>query len=145
MRLGIVDHHVARIEQTVDDRDHALVAEVEQEGVLLADEGGQFALELLVVFGLAAHHAGAHRRGHAELGRALGVGFAHLGMVGQAEVVVQAPVEHHLPAEAHVGAELTLQFGECEIAVRIGHVLPDGASGIFLQTCKNIHHNIVLF
>ena len=138
--LGIVDHHVTRGQQAVDDREHALVAEVEQEGILLADKLGQFTLQLLVVLGLTAHHAGSHRGGHAELGGTLGIGLAHLGMVGQSEVVVQTPVQHHLAPEFHVGADLALQLRKCEISVRIRHVLTDGSAGVLLEPVKNINH-----
>ena len=138
--LGIVDHHVTRGQQAVDDREHALVAEVEQEGILLADKLGQLTLQLLVVLGLTAHHAGTHRGGHAELGGTLGIGLAHLGVVGQSEVVVQTPVQHHLAPEFHVGADLALQFRECEISVRIRHVLTDGSTGVLLEPVKNINH-----
>ena len=143
--LGIVDDDVTRREQAVDDREHTLVAEVEQEGILLADEGGQLALELLVVFGLTAHHAGAHRGGHAELGGTLGIGLADLGVVGQAEVVVQTPVEHHLAPEKHMGADLALEFREGEIAVGIRHVLTDRSARIFLEAFKNINHFLSSF
>ena len=36
--LLIVDHNITRCEQTVDDRDHTLIAVVEKEGILLANE-----------------------------------------------------------------------------------------------------------
>ena len=140
MRLGVVNHHVAGSEQAVDDRQHALVAEVEQEGVLLADELGQLAFQPLVVFGLAAHHARSHRSRHAELGGAFGIGLAHLGMVGQSQVVVQAPVEHLLSPEHHVGTDLALEFREGEIAVSVRHVLTDRSARIFFEACKNINH-----
>ena len=143
MRFGIVDHHVARRQQAVDDRNHALITEVQQEGVLLADELGQFALETLVVDGLAAHHAGAHRGRHAELCGTLGVGLADFGVVGQPEVIVQTPVEHLLAPESHVGADIAFQFGERVITVGVRHVLTDGATCIFLQACKNINHKIL--
>ena len=141
--LGIVDHHVARRQQAVDDRNHTLVTEVQQEGILLADELGQFALETLVVDGLAAHHAGAHRGRHAELRGTLGVGLADFGVVGQPEVVVQTPVEHLLAPESHVGADIAFQFGESVITVGVRHVLTDGATCIFLKACKNINHKIL--
>ena len=60
--------------------------------------------------------------------------------IGKTQIIVQAPVEHLLTAETHVGADLSLQLRECEIAVGIGHILSDGAAGIFLQACKNINH-----
>ena len=93
-----------------------------------------------MVLRLTAHHAGAHRSRHAELGSALGIGLAHLGVVGQTEVVVQAPVEHLLAAETHVRTDFALEFGECEITVGIGHVLANRAAGILLKTGKNINH-----
>ena len=143
--LGVIDHHVARGEQAVDDRDHALIAEVQQEGVGFADELCQFALQLFVVFGLTAHHAGAHRGRHTELRSAFGVGFAHFGVIGQAQVVVQAPVQHLLSPKGHVGTDFSFEFGECEIPVGITHVHTDRASGILFEAFKNIYHTSLLF
>ena len=143
VRLGIVDDHVAGGQQAVDDRDHALVTEIEQEGILLADKRSQFTLQTLVVNGLSAHHAGAHRGRHTELRSAFGVGLAHLGVVGQSEVIVQAPVEHLLAPENHVGTDVAFEFGKGIITVGVRHVLTDGATCIFLQACKNINHKIL--
>ena len=142
MRLSVVDDHVARRQQAVDNRDHALITEVEQESVLLADELGQLAFELFVINGLTAHHAGAHRGRHTEFGCAFGVGLAHLRMVCQTEVVVQTPVEHLFAPENHVGTDLALQFGEREISVGVRHVLTDRSACIFFKACKNINHNV---
>ena len=147
VRFGIVNHHVERTrrEQAVDDRDHALIAEIEQEGVLLAYEGGQLAFQLLVIFGLAAHHAGTHRSRHAELGRTPGIGFAHLRMIGEAQIVIQTPIEHHLPAETHVRPQFSFELRKSEITVCHPHVLTDRAARIFFETGKNIHHILFEF
>ena len=142
MRLRVVDHHVAAREQRVDDRDHSLIAVVEQEGVGLAHESGQLALELLVPLGLSAHHAGPHRIGHAELGGRLGVGLAHLRMVGQAQVVVQAPVQHLAAAEDHVRADFALELRERVVAVAQLLVLADRTPGILFESFENIHNRI---
>ena len=142
MRLRVVDHHVAAREQRVDDRDHSLIAVVEQEGVGLAHESGQLALELLVPLGLSAHHAGPHRIGHAELGGRLGVGLAHLRMVGQAQIVVQAPVQHLAAAEDHVRADFALELRERVVAVAQLLVLADRTPGILFESFENIHNRI---
>ena len=138
--LGVVDGNVARREQAVDDRDHTLITVVEQEGILLADKLCQFALELLVVLGLAAHGGS-----HTELCGTCGIGLAHLGVVGQTEVVVKAPVEHHLTAETHVGADLALQLREREISVHTLHVLADRTSCILFKSFENINHIVSEF
>ena len=138
--LGIVNDNVAGREQAVDDRKHALISEVEQESVLLAYECGKLALQLLVILGLTAHHAGTHRGRHSELCSAFGIGLAYFGVVCQSKIVVKAPVQHHLAAEAHVRAYFSLEFGECEVAVDTLHVLADRTSGISFQTIKNIYH-----
>ena len=130
MRLGIVNYGVAARQQAVDNGYHPLIAEVEQERILLAHEFRQTALQFLMVFGLPAHHACAHGSGHAELHGADGVGLAYLRMVGQSEVVVEAPVEDLLAAELHAGPYVALQLGECEIAVCIIDILPNRAAGI---------------
>ena len=98
-----------------------------------------------MVFGLTAHHAGAHRGSHAEFGGTFGVGFAHFGVIGQAQVVVQAPVQHLLSPKGHVGTDFSFEFGECEIPVGITHVHTDRASGILFEAFKNIYHTCSLF
>lgn len=98
-----------------------------------------------MVFGLTAHHAGAHRGSHAEFGGTFGVGFAHFGVISQAQVVVQAPVQHLLSPKGHVGTDFSFEFGECEIPVGITHVHTDRASGILFEAFKNIYHTSSLF
>ena len=141
VRFGVIDHYVAAREQAIDDRYHALITVVEQEGVRLADEGRQFAVELLVPFGLAAHHAGTHRSRHAEFRGAFGVGLAHFGMVGQAEVVVQAPVQHFATAEHHPRTDLPFEFRKRIITVAQFLVLADRAAGVLVYSVKNIHNS----
>ncbi len=127
--LGVIDDDVASAHQRVDGGHDALIAEVELEGGFLVLEVGQFAFQLLVEGGLAGHHAASHRIGHTPAGGTFRVSFADLGMIGQAEVVVDAPAEHLLAVEAHVGTQFAFKLRECEIAVYLFTVLPDRATG----------------
>ena len=134
VRLGIVYHHVARSEQTVDNRNHALITEVEQERILLADECSQLTFELFVIFCLTAHHAGAHRGCHSEICGAFGIGLAHFGMIGQTQIVVEAPIQHRFAAESHVRTDGAFEFGEREISVAVFLVHTDRAAGILFES-----------
>jgi hypothetical protein len=51
---------------------------------------------------------------------------ADLGVVGQAQVVVEAPHQHFLPAEGHVGTQLAFQLGKAEVTVALFGVATDG-------------------
>ena len=137
--LVVIDDHVVAAHERVDSRDNALVAEVEQEGVFLLLEVGQFAFEALVERGVTRQHAGTHRIGQAPAGGRFAVHLADFGMIGQSQVVVQAPAEDFLTLEAHVRTELPFQLGEHEIAEGFVAVLPQGAAGIFCDSFKNIH------
>ena len=138
--LSVINHNVAGSQQTVDDRHHTLITEVEQECVLLTNESGQLALQLLVINGLTAHHTCTHRSSHTEVDSALSVSLAHLGVVSQTEVVVQAPVQNLLTAELHMRADRAFEFREREIAVRILLIHTDRTTGTLLQAFKNISH-----
>ena len=136
--LGVIHDDVVPAHQGVDRGEDALVAEVEQEGGLLLLEVGEHPLELLVEGRLAGHHAAAHRVGHAPAGGGLGIDLADLGMVRQAQIVVQAPAQDFLPGETHVGTELTFELGESEIAVGLLAVLADGTAGGTAYLFENI-------
>ena len=123
MALRVVHDHVVARRKGVDSRHYALVAEIVEEGVLLLLEPGEHLLELLVVACMAGHHAGAHGIGEAPLGGCLGVRLAHLGVVCQAEVVVEAPVQYGNSVESHVGAELSLETGIHVVAVTLLEIL----------------------
>ena len=91
--LGVVHDNIVAGEQGVDSRDDTLIAEVEKECVLLLLELSQFSLESLVQGCLTGHHPGAHGISQSPTGCGLGVYLADLGMVGQSEIVVEAPAE----------------------------------------------------
>ena len=138
--LSVINHNVAGSQQTVDDRHHTLITEVEQECVLLANKLGQLALQLLVINGLTAHHTCAHRCCHTEIDSTLSVSLAYFGVVSQTEVVVETPIQNLLTAELHMRADGAFEFREREIAVRILLVHTDRAAGTLLQAFKNISH-----
>ena len=140
--FGVVHNHVLAAHQRVDDGEHGLVAEVDQVGCRTLDESCQAVFQLDVPLGLAGHHAGAHGSRHAELCRGFGIRLAHFRVVGQAEVVVQTPVQHFLAVELHVRAYFAFEDGEHEIAVRFASVLTEIAFR-FLQSVKNIYHRII--
>ena len=123
--LGVIDDDVVPVGDGVYGGDDALVAEVEEEGVLLLLEVGEHLLQLLVIPGMAGHHAGAHRICEAPLCGSLGVGLAHLGMVGQSKVVVEAPIEDFLAVEDHMGTQLALETGIHIIAECLVEILSE--------------------
>ena len=129
MRFRVIDNDIASANQRVDGGHNALIAEVELESSFLMLEVGQLPLQLFVESGLTGHHTAAHRIGHTPAGGAFRVGLAHLGMVGQTEVVVEAPAKHLLAVETHVRTQLAFQLRECEIAVNFLAVLPDRTTG----------------
>ncbi len=139
--FGVIDDDVVARGQRVDRGHDALVAEVVEEGVLLLLEFGEGLLELLVIAGVAAHHAGAHRVRQAPLRRRLGVRFADGRVVSQAQVVVQTPVKHRGAVEDHVGAEFALQAGIHIIAEALLEILSDGAAAVAFDSVKNVQHS----
>ena len=136
--LGVIDDDVVARGQRVDRGHDALVAEVVEERVLLLLEFGEGLLELLVIAGMAAHHAGAHRVRQAPLRRRVGVRLADSRVVGQAQVVVQAPVEHRGAVEDHVGAEFALQTGIHIVAEALLEILSDRAAAVAFDSVKNV-------
>ena len=119
MAVGVVHHHVVAVQQAVDGRHDALVTVVDHATVFLVYELGQFLFQLFVVFGLSGHYACAHRVSHAVFGSGFRVGFAHLGVIGQSEVVVQTPAQHFFAVEHHAGTDLAFQLGEQIIALAL--------------------------
>ena len=79
-----------------------------------------------MVGGLTAHDAGAHRVAHAPLLRGLGVDGPHFGVVGQAEVVVDAPDQDLLSPKGHAVGDVSLELGEGEVSVGLFSVRPRG-------------------
>ena len=142
MALGVIDDDIMARDQRVNGGNDALVTEVEKEGVLLLLEIGEHLLQLLMVTGVAGHHPGAHRIGKAPVGRRLGVRLADLRMVGEAEVVVQAPVQDRNAVEDHVGAEFTLEPGIHVITESLVEILPDRAARIAGDSVKDVQHGI---
>ncbi len=136
--FGIIDDDVVTAHQGIDRGQDALIAEVEQECGFFLLEIGEHPLELLVEDRLAGHHAASHRVGHTPAGGGLGIDLADLGMVREAQVVVQAPAQDFLPGEAHVGTEFAFEFGKCEITVSLVAILADGAAGGTAYFLKNI-------
>ena len=138
--LGVIDDDVVAGGQGVDGRDYALVAEVVEEGVLLLLEVGEYPLELLMIAGVAGHHPSSHRVSESPVGRRLGVRLPDLGMVGQAEVVVQVPVQDRNPVECHVRPELAFEAGVHVITETLLKILADRAAGISFDPVKNVKH-----
>jgi hypothetical protein len=65
--------------------------------------------------------------GHAEPGGGFGVDLADLGVIGEAEVVIEAPYNFLLSAEDHSAADLSFQFWKCEVTVCSFPMLTDRA------------------
>ena len=137
--LAVVDDHVVAADERLDGTLATLVAIVEQEGVLLLHELGEVTLELLVVGGLAAHDAGAHRVAHAPLLRGFGVHGPDFRVVGEAEVVVDAPDQDLLPPKGHAVGDVSLELGEGEVSVGLLGVLPEG-SAVVADAIENVQN-----
>ena len=137
--LVVIDDHVVPAHQRVDGRDNALVAEVEEESVFLLLEVGQFAFEAFVERGMSGQHARTHRIREAPAGCGFTVDLADRRVVGQAQVVVEAPAENFLALEPHMGSQFSFQFGEHVVAEGLVTILSQRAAGIFCDSFKNIH------
>ena len=87
-------------------------------------------LEMLVHAGVTCHHTGAHGGGEAVFGSGFGIHATNLGVVGQTQIVVQAPAEHLPAIEGHARSEFTFQTRKSEITVGTFTVLPNRATGI---------------
>jgi hypothetical protein len=138
--FGVVDDHVAAIDKGVDGRKDALVAEIEQEGGFLAHEVAELLLQLFVVYRVAAHHAGTHGIGQAILLGGSRIDLAYLGVVGQAEVVVQTPDNALLALEDHAWGDFAFQLGEGEVIVHQPGMLAQ-RSTVGQEFFKKIHAN----
>ena len=132
VRLCVIHDDVVAADKGIDGGEDALITEVELEGGLFVLEVGKLSFQLFVQRGLASHHTAAHRIGHTPAGSAFRVGFSDLGMVGQAEIVVDAPAKHVFAVETHVRAKFAFQLRECEITVNEFTILSDRTTGGFL-------------
>jgi hypothetical protein len=65
-------------------------------------------------------------------------------VVGQTEVVVQAPAKYLFASEAHVGTEFAFQLGEDEVAFAGFAVLADRAAGGLFDSFKDIFHFLMI-
>ncbi len=108
--LRIVDNDVVAVHEGVNRRDDALIAEIEEEGILLLLEGGKPAFKFLMVLRMPGEHTAAHRIGKSPFLGRLCVGLADLRMICEPQVVVQGPVEHLDAVEFHVRSELSFKF-----------------------------------
>ena len=50
--------------------------------------------EVITVYSLTRHHPGTHGGSHTKFNGAISIGFAYFGVVGQANIVVKAPVQN---------------------------------------------------
>ena len=138
MALGVVYDDVMPGGKCVDGGDDTLIAEIVKERVLLLLELRELTLESLVVTGMAGHHARTHRVSETPLRGGFRVSLAHLGMVGQSEIVVEAPVEHRHAVENHMGAEFALETGIHVIAEALLKVLSDRTARVPFDSVKNV-------
>ena len=90
-------------------------------------------------FGLARHHTGAHRVSQAPAGGGIGVGFAHFGVIGQAEIVVDAPANHFFAFENHAITQFAFELGKHVVTFGYFGVLAQGA-GLLENTIEQIHY-----
>lgn len=123
--LSVIDDHIVTGGKAVDRGDDSLIAEVEQERVLLLLEISEHPLKFLVQGGVAGKHTASHWIGQSPLSGALGVSLAHLRMVSESEIVVQTPVQDLFPVECHMRAKLALKFRIHIIAEALIEILSD--------------------
>src|SRR5215207_4815904 len=117
MAFRIVYHHIMTAAQHIDDAYHSLVTIVKECCIFLTYKFGKFSFKLFVVVAVATHHAGTHWVGEAELFGAISIGFAHIRVVGKAQIIVQAPYHYFLSTKLHAAANITFQFWKCKIAM----------------------------
>ena len=137
--LAVIDNDIVAADEGLNGALATLVTVVQEEGVFLLHELGELVLQLLVVLGLAAHDAGPHRVAHAPLLRRLGVHSADVRMVGEAEVVVDAPHEDLLAPEGHPVGDVALQLREGEVAMGVLGVLAK-RSAVAANAIKNVQN-----
>jgi len=125
--FGVVYDDVMAAAYGVDGAHNTLVAIVKQGGILFPFKGRQLSFQLLVIVAVTTHHTGSHGGGHTKLGGGFCVDLADLRVVGEAQVVIQAPDDLFFSPEIHPATDLSLQFGKCEISMRPFSVLADGA------------------
>ena len=140
MRLAIVDDDVAERHHGVENGNLALVAEVEEVAIFLMSKLAEHRLDLLVEVGIARHGTGTHGISQTPAASTLLVGSADFGIIGEAEVVVKAPVENFFAVELHFGAKFAFEVGEIEIAVGIFLILTERAAGGLFDSVENIFH-----
>ena len=58
-------------------------------------------------------------------------------MIGQAQVVVNAPNENFLPSESHLVGDVSFQLGKSEVAMALTGMLSDGAP-VLTNAVENI-------
>src|SRR5690606_15193851 len=117
MRFSVVNNDVVAIYKGVDNGYHALIAVVEQKSIFFANITCQILLQFFVMDTIAGHHAGSHGVRHAEIGSRLSIHRPYFGMIGQAQVIVEAPYQMFFPVEQHPGSNFTFQLRKRKIAM----------------------------
>ncbi len=141
--VAVVNDNIVAAQASVDDRHDALIAEVKKQRTFFLGELSEFFFKLNVRIGFSTHDTSTHWVSETIFRRGLGIYFAHLGVIGKAEVRVKAPDEAILTTEFHVGTELTFQFGEGEIAV--GDVLVLTERPVIVELFEKIFHLLSLW
>ena len=137
--LVVINDNVVGTGQRVDSGNDALIAKIEKICGLFLLKISQFLLKMLVHTGLSRHHTGTHRSGETPSGGTLGINLTDSWMVGQTQIIVQAPAKHFLAVENHAGTQFAFQTGKRKITVSTLTVLPDRTTRIFCYSFKNVH------
>ena len=125
VEVFVAEDDVAFLGEGLDGRHAGDVAGDGDVAGFLADEGGEFFLEALVVGAAAVGEAGAGGAG-APFGEGALAGGDDFGMVGEAEVIIAAEHDHLAPIEPHMGADLAIE------SVIIGLIAKAEAGGLVL-------------
>ena len=140
MGLGIIYDNVVPVHEGVYGGNYTLVSEVEQEGILLLLEIGEFPLELLVEGSVAGHHAASHRVCEPPFRRCFRVGLPYFRMIGKPEIIVETPAEDFFPAEFHVRSDFPFEFRVHVISESFLSVLSERTARVSRNSVKNIHN-----
>src|SRR5258707_2152111 len=115
MTFGVIDDDVMTTADGIDGAHYPLITIIEQGGVLFFFESCQLPFQLFVIVAIATHHTGSHGGGHTVLDGCFAIHLADLRMVGQAQIVIQAPYDLFFSTKDHPAAYFPFQFWKCEL------------------------------
>src|SRR5688572_8650837 len=110
---------------SVDNARHTLVSIVQQDCIFFTYKFSKLLFQLLMKICITTHHACAHRSGKTIVRSGFSVCFAHLGVIGESEIIIKAPNNFFLSTKQHSAADISFQFRKREISMCSFTVLTD--------------------